>query len=123
MTSFSLLRRAQLTLPDGIAAPRYDLRTVKPGIVHIGIGGFHRSHMARYTHDLLEQGGVTNWGIVASGLRESDRPLLEALAAQDGLYTLVERDGLGEQKTVIGAITGVIDASHSTAALLKAIAQ
>ncbi len=123
MTSFRLSRHTRLALPDDIAAPRFDLRAVTPGIVHIGIGGFHRSHMARYTHDLMETDpGALRWGIVASGLRESDRPLIEALNEQDCLYTLVERDGGSEQKIVIGSILDLIDASASTQSLLDAIA-
>ena len=124
MTSFELSRRETLPLPDDIVAPRYDICGVTPGIVHIGIGGFHRSHLARYTHDLMEADADTlHWGIVGSGLRETDLPLLDALKEQRGLYTLVERDGHGEQKSIIGSIARVIDASQSTDALLNAIAQ
>jgi mannitol 2-dehydrogenase len=119
-----LTRKAPLALPGGIAAPRYDLCAVKPGIVHIGLGGFHRSHFARYAHDLMEiDPQALNWGIAGSGLRESDGPLLRALERQDGLYTLVERGADGETRSVIGSIVGVIDASASTSVLLEAIAQ
>jgi len=122
--SVALSRREALSVPDGIAVPRYDIRAVKPGIVHIGIGGFHRSHMARCTHDLMEADpSALAWGIIGSGLRESDRPLLQALNEQGGLYTLVERDGYGEHAAVIGSIVSVIDASQSSDALLDAIAQ
>jgi mannitol-1-phosphate/altronate dehydrogenase len=124
MTTFTLSRRTALTLPDGIGAPRYDICAVRPGIVHIGIGGFHRSHMARYTHDLMgAEFGALRWGIVGAGLRESDGPLLNALNDQDGLYTLVERDAHGDRKCVIGSVVGAIDASVSTQHLLEAIAQ
>jgi mannitol-1-phosphate/altronate dehydrogenase len=121
---FELARRRTLQLPEGIAAPRYDLRAVKPGIVHIGLGGFHRSHFARYTHDLMEIAPeALSWGIIGAGLRSSDVPLLRALAHQDGLYTLVERDASGERRSVIGSIVGVIDASENAAALLARIAR
>src|SRR5579872_3061417 len=100
-----LSRNAITGLPDGIAAPRYDLRAVKTGIVHIGLGGFHRSHFARYTHDLMAADpGALRWGIAGSGLRPSDKPLLDALRRQDGLYVLVERDAHGETKSLIGSI-------------------
>jgi mannitol-1-phosphate/altronate dehydrogenase len=119
-----LNRRSPLTLPDGATAPRYDVRAAKPGIVHIGLGGFHRAHLARYMHDLMDvDASALNWGIIGSGLRANDVPLLRALEKQDGLYTLVERDTNGESKTVIGSIVGVIDASETTALLLSAIAQ
>ena len=117
-----LARHDPLSLPEGIVAPRYDLRAVRPGIVHIGLGGFHRSHFARYTHDLMEiEPEALRWGIVGAGLRTSDTPLLRALAAQDGLYTLVERDASGERCSVIGSIVGVIDASETSSNLLAAI--
>ena len=48
------LSRTSHALPAGTAKPGYDLNAVTPGIVHIGLGGFHRAHMARYTHDLME---------------------------------------------------------------------
>jgi mannitol 2-dehydrogenase len=67
--------------------------------------------------------GALRWGIVGAGLRESDRPLLNMLNDQDGLYTLVERDADGERKCVIGSIASVIDASVSTTALLDMIAR
>ena len=116
------LRRAALHLPAGVAAPGYDLSAVVPGIVHIGLGGFHRAHFARYMHDLMEiDPAALCWGIVGSGLRASDTALLAALCRQDGLYTLVERDAGGETRTVIGSLVGTIDASASSAALLDAI--
>src|ERR1700709_972525 len=114
-----LNRTTPLSLPGGVTAPRYDVRAVTPGIVHIGVGGFHRSHFARYVNDLMEiDTPALGWGITGSGLRESDGPLLHALAPQDGLFTLVERDGDGERRSVIGSIVGVIDASASAAAVL-----
>lgn len=118
-----LSRKMSLSLPAGVVAPRYDLCALTPGIVHIGVGGFQRSHFARYAHDLLEQDSeALNWGIVASGLRASDQPLIGALNRQDGLYTLVERDASGETATLIGSILRAIDASASTSALLAAMA-
>jgi mannitol-1-phosphate/altronate dehydrogenase len=120
----SLSRRRPLVPPSQIAAPRYNLQAITPGIVHIGLGGFHRSHFARYTHDVMEvDSSATEWGIAGAGLRESDVPLLQALKSQDGLYTLVERDADGETQTIIGSIVEIIDASTSTAALLQAIAR
>ena len=117
------LRRAALDLPAGVAAPGYALGAVTPGIVHIGLGGFHRAHFARYTHDVMEiDPAALSWGIVGSGLRASDTALLAALRRQDGLYTLVERDAGGETRTVIGSLVRTIDASASSAPLLDAIA-
>lgn len=122
MSATSLSRTALDALPGGIEVPRYAAAAVRSGIVHIGLGGFHRAHMARYTHDLMgEDADALGWGIVGAGLRESDRPLLAALDRQEGLYTLIEREDEIENRVLIGSIVGVIDASASTDALLAAI--
>ena len=122
MISKPLSRTAFPALPADFEKPLFDMRRVTPAIVHIGLGGFHRAHMARYTHDLMGQDGDTlGWGIVGAGLRASDKELLDALAAQDGLYSLIEREGERENRVVIGSIVATIDASLSTDALLSAI--
>lgn len=78
--------------------------------------------MARYTHDLMGlDEEALGWGIVGAGLRLADRDLLDALAAQDGLYSLIEREGAQERRAVIGSIVATIDASASSLALLSAI--
>ena len=113
------------TIGDGstIRLPGYPASAVTPGIVHIGLGGFHRAHFARYTHDLMEQDATAlSWGIIGAGLRASDRPLLAALNAQEGLYTLVERDIHGETRSLIASIVRAIDASANSAELLDYIA-
>ncbi|GAA0294692.1 mannitol dehydrogenase family protein [Sphingomonas oligophenolica] len=109
-------------LPTGFERPLFDVRRVSHGIVHLGLGGFHRAHMARYAHDLMGQDETAlAWGIKGAGLRASDKELLDVLADQDGLYTLVEREGSREHRVVIGSIVTTIDASASTDALLSAI--
>ena len=117
------LSRATLgRLAPDIHVPTYDPTAVEPGIVHLGLGGFHRAHMARFTHGLMEiRPEALAWGIVGAGLLPADRRMYEALAPQDGLYTLVERSGTVETVTVIGAIAEVIHAGDSSAALLDAI--
>jgi len=103
--------------------PGYDPAQVRGGIVHLGLGGFHRAHMARYTHDLIAADpAARDWGIIGAGLMPADRATHDALAPQDGLYTLVERDGVNERAAVIGSLAGLIHASDSTAALLDTIA-
>ena len=119
----STLSRRSAEEDSTIALPKYHMPAVTPGIVHIGLGGFHRAHFARYMHDLMEQDRTAlAWGIVGAGLRASDRPLLETLNAQDGLYTLVERDLHGETRSLIASIVHAVDASADSAPLLEAIA-
>lgn len=117
------LSRSRLpALPVSYEPRAYDMTRVTPGIVHIGLGGFHRAHMARYTHDLMGiDEAALGWGIQGAGLRASDTPLLHALNGQDCLFSLVEREGDSENRAVIGSVVAAIDASASTAALLAAI--
>jgi mannitol 2-dehydrogenase len=122
MAPIELSRDTLSRLPAGLARPAYDLATVRPGIVHLGLGGFHRAHMARFTHDLMTlRPEAAEWGIVGVGLRPSDRALHEALAAQDRLYSLVERDGQTETARVIGALAGLVGAWDRADGVLDAI--
>jgi mannitol-1-phosphate/altronate dehydrogenase len=119
MTAVELNRANLGRLPPSIRAPGYDPARVSPGIVHLGPGAFHRAHMARYTHALMERDpAALGWGILGAGLLPGDRRIRDSLAPQDGLYTLVERDGAAEQAAVIGSITEVILADGSPAELL-----
>ena len=117
------LSRANLgRLGPGIQVPAYDPAQVVPGIVHLGLGGFHRAHMARFTHDLITRdANALGWGIVGAGLLPTDRRMHDALTPQDGLYTLVERSGTDETVTVIGVLPRLIHSADSSANLLDAI--
>jgi mannitol 2-dehydrogenase len=111
-------------LPPPVRVPRYELAQRRVGIVHLGLGGFHRAHMARYTHDLMQQDvGALSWSITGAGLLPPDKRMADSLNPQGGLYTLVERGGGSESVAVIGSIAQVIHAGESSAALLDAIAQ
>ena len=109
------------TLAGRAAVPRFDPAAVRPGIVHLGLGGFHRAHMARYTHNLMDRDpDALGWGIAGAGLLPADRRMQQSLAPQDNLYTLVERDADGESVTVIGSLAAVIFAGDGSADLLRA---
>jgi mannitol 2-dehydrogenase len=111
-------------LPATVDVPRYALAQRRAGIVHLGLGGFHRAHMARYTHALMQQDAAAlNWGIAGAGLLPADRRMADSLLPQDGLYTLVERSGSDETVSVIGSIAEVIYAGDSSTGLLDAIAR
>jgi len=82
-------------------APRVDPCALRVGIVHLGIGAFHRAHQAVYTEDAIAaQGG--DWGICA--VTQRSPTVVRQLQPQDGLYTLAQRDGTGERLRVIGAV-------------------
>lgn len=122
-TAHPRLSRASLgSLAPEIVTPTYDPAEVTPGIVHLGFGGFHRAHMARYTHDLMQRRpDARSWGIIGAGLMPADARIRDALAPQDGLYSLVERDADGERVTVIGSAPQVIFGGQDSTALLDAI--
>ncbi len=117
------LSRATLAdLPATIVRPRFDPALIRAGIVHLGFGGFHRAHMARYTHDLMDRRpDAAEWGIVGVGLLAADVRVRDALAPQDALYTLVERQDGDETATVVGSVRQVIFAGESSRAALTAI--
>ncbi|WP_116091856.1 mannitol dehydrogenase family protein [Sphingomonas crusticola] len=105
------------------AGPHYDATAVGTGIVHLGLGGFHRAHMARYSDELMNlDPGALEWGIAGVGLRPQDARLIAALQRQDGLYTLVEQEGERQEAFVIGAIARAIFAGDRPALTLAALA-
>ncbi len=87
-------------LPPTVAQPGYDRDDLRPGILHLGLGAFHRAHQGIYTQRAL-QNEYGPWGIVAVNLR-SPKPV-DALAAQDGLYSITVRDSDGDASEVVGA--------------------
>jgi fructuronate reductase len=107
-------------LPGSVAKPAYDRASVTPGIVHLGIGAFHRAHQAAYVERCLAA-GETGWGIVGVSLRSADTR--DALAPQDCLYTLAERGSRGEKLSVIGSVLSVMVAPEDPAALLDVLAR
>src|SRR5699024_9599869 len=84
------LNNANLShLPADVPVPSYDRSRVTTGIVHFGVGGFHRAHQAMYLDTLMNAGKALDWGICGIGILPSDRRMADVMAAQDGLYTLV----------------------------------
>lgn len=97
-----------------ISVPSYKSDQLKTGIVHIGVGGFHRSHQAYYIHQLLQKGETKNWAICGIGLREADRKMAKILEEQDNLYTLVTQHPNGQvDNEIIGSIKEYILAVDS----------
>lgn len=114
-----LSRAALADLPPDVAPPGYDRARVRTGIVHLGIGAFHRAHMADYIDRVLAAGD-DRWGITGVSLRSPG--VRDQLEPQDGLYTLVERDGGGDRRRVIGAVQRVLVAAEDPAAVIAAMA-
>jgi mannitol 2-dehydrogenase len=108
------------SLHPEVAVPRYDRTDLATGIVHFGVGGFHRSHEAMYVDRLLNQGAGAGWAICGVGTLPSDRAMQVALDGQDCLYTLVLKGTSGPiAPQVIGSIARFL---HAPVALEPVIA-
>lgn len=105
-------------LPSGVLKPDYDRAAVATGIVHLGLGAFHRGHQAVYTDALLKND--PRWGILGVSLRSRDTR--DALQPQAGLYSVTASDGSGQQRRVVGALTGLAVAPDDPAGLLARLA-
>lgn len=116
------LRLANATaerLPGDIERRAYDRSAAQAGVVHLGIGAFHRAHQAAVFDDLLGRGDM-RWGVRGTSLRSPATH--DAMAPQDGLYSLVVRDGAEERVRVIGSVLNVLVAPENPAALVEALA-
>ena len=104
-----------------LTTPPYDRDGLRRSIVHIGVGGFHRAHLATYVDELCRAGN-TDWSIVGAGVMEHDAGIAQALGSQNGCYTLIER---GDSHTTIETIGSIVDFVHAwpdNAALVELIA-
>ena len=115
-----LSRAVLATLSDDISTPSYLDGDVRVGIVHFGVGNFHRSHQAMYIDRLLQAGGADDWALCGIGLLERDARMRDVLAAQDGLYTLTLRHPDGtDEISVIGSIRRFLHAPDDPDAVLR----
>jgi mannitol 2-dehydrogenase len=110
-------------LPADVPRPTYDRRRLSTGIVHFGVGGFHRAHEAMYLDRLMNDGKALDWAICGVGVMAGDRRMKEVLDAQDGLYTLIVKapDGTTEAR-VIGAIREYLFAPDDPEAVIDKMA-
>jgi mannitol 2-dehydrogenase len=124
MTDLVALRPGTMPMMDAsVEQPRYDRSSVTVGIVHLGVGSFHRAHQAMYIDDLLNQGVAQQWGICGVGVLPSDRAMRDALHAQDGLYTLVVKNPDGSlEARVIGSIIEYLLAPDDPEAVIEKMA-
>ncbi|MGQ3393422.1 MAG: mannitol dehydrogenase family protein, partial [Blastomonas fulva] len=110
---------ADTPIPASVQAPGYDRERQAAGIVHIGIGAFHRAHQAVYTDDAM-RAGDRDWGIIGVSLRSGD--VAAQLNPQDGLYTVSTRSAAGSGLRLIGAVQKVLVAADDPQAVIGAIA-
>lgn len=110
---------AESVLPSHVALPRYDRGAQKVGIVHFGIGAFHRAHQAVYTDDAMNAGD-RDWGITGVSLRSGD--VAAQMNPQGGLYSVTERSAQGDKTRVIGSVQNVLVAPDNPDAVISALA-
>jgi mannitol 2-dehydrogenase len=110
-------------LGNEVGGPQYDRTAVRAGIVHFGVGGFHRAHEAMYVDKLMRQGKALDWGICGVGVMPFDLKMRDAMVSQDCLYTLVEKDASGGwQPKIIGSIVEYLYAPDNPDAVIEKMA-
>ena len=119
MTSPVPLSNATLArLPEGVEVPRYDRTKLTPGIVHIGLGNFHRAHQAWYLHRLMQQGLAHDWAIIGAGVRPYDEAQRKKMAAQDYLTTLIQLDPGNVSAEVTGSMIDYVPIEEGNGPLI-----
>jgi mannitol 2-dehydrogenase len=118
-----LSARSLPALGPTVSTPSYDRSQVRTGIVHLAVGGFHRSHQAMYLDRLMENGEALDWGICGVGVLPADRRMQEVMAAQDCLYTLLVKhpDGAVDAR-VIGSLVEYLFAPDDPDAVVEKMA-
>ena len=106
-------------LPPAVARPGYDRAATGIGMVHLGLGAFHRAHQAVYTEERLEA-GESGWGICGLSLRSPETS--RALTPQDGLYTVLTRGPEGDRPRVIGSVLEALTVPEQPQAALRRLA-
>ncbi len=95
-----------------VSTPRYSRDSLTPGIVHIGVGNFHRAHLAVYLDDLFNMGLNHDWAIIGAGVMPTDELMREKLVSQDYLTTVVEQDAHRSSARVTGPMIDFIPPSE-----------
>ncbi|CUI33389.1 mannitol dehydrogenase family protein [Cognatishimia activa] len=105
-------------LPESVDLPSYDRATLHPGIVHIGLGNFHRAHQAWYIHRLMQEGLAKDWAIIGASVRQQDQTMRDRLIAQDCLTTLIELSPKGRSAEIIGSMIDYLPIEKDHSALI-----
>ncbi|MCB1433259.1 MAG: mannitol dehydrogenase family protein [Alphaproteobacteria bacterium] len=110
-------------LPEAVKRPGYDRARLSPGIVHIGLGNFHRAHQSWYLHRLMQMGLALDWAIIGAGVRSYDAAQRRKLEEQDYLTTLIELDPSGTSAEVVGSMIDYVPVTEGNTALIERMAQ
>jgi len=110
------------TLANRVRIPRYDRTRLTPGMVHIGLGNFHRAHQAWYLHRLMDMGLAHDWAIIGAGVRPADAAQRDRLKAQDCLTTLIELQPDAVSAEITGSMIDFLPVEPNNAALIAQMA-
>ncbi|WP_319531613.1 mannitol dehydrogenase family protein [uncultured Cohaesibacter sp.] len=109
-------------VPESVARPTYDRATLTPGIVHIGLGNFHRAHQSWYLNRLFEQGFDHDWAIIGAGVRPYDAQMREKMKAQDYMTTLIELDPEAKSAEIVGSMIDYVPIEEGNGPLIEQMA-
>lgn len=116
----SLASLGQASAQQGVTGPAVDPRSLDIGIIHLGVGAFHRAHQAVYTEDAAAAAGDTRWGIL--GVTGRSRKVADQLQPQDGLYSVLTRSEASQSLRIIGSMRSVASPDTDTGLVLKTLA-
>ena len=119
----SLLDLNNKNLPKfNVIKPKYDRSKLTPGIVHIGVGNFHRAHLSWYLHRLMQKNKDLDWGIIGSGVLDYDYQMQQKLKKQDYLTTLIELDPNGNKNCeIVGPMIDYAPVEKNNLSLINAM--
>lgn len=104
-----------------VSLPAYNRKALTAGIVHIGLGNFHRAHMAVYLDDLFALGQSLDWAIIGAGVRAPDAKMRDAMLGQDCLSTIIELDPSGRSARRVGSMIDFLAVEPDNASLIAAM--
>ncbi|WP_172329620.1 mannitol dehydrogenase family protein [Mangrovicoccus sp. HB161399] len=117
--SLRLSNSALSSLPAKVAAPGYDRAQLSSGILHFGLGNFHRAHQAEYLNRLFAMGEGMDWALVGAGVFEGEKRGRDILAAQDWMTTLVEQEADRSEAKVLGSMIDFIEPANGPAIVAR----
>ena len=113
------LSAAALPTLTTASVPAYDRSELSAGIVHFGVGNFHRAHQAVYLDDLFASGSDHDWALVGAGVRAADEAMRQKLKAQDWLTTVIEQEADASSARVTGAMIDYLRPGDSAAVIAR----
>jgi len=109
------------SVPETVARPRYARESLRAGILHIGVGNFHRAHQAVYLDDLFNAGKDHDWAILGAGVRQGDAAMRRALEPQDWLTTVVELEPGANRARISSSMIDFVPVNDDGRAIVDAL--